>query len=93
VTTLPPFDALAAEHALGATAKAVAKCRHGKVFGHGQASVTFGDDGAVTRCVVSGRFKDTPAGACVMAALSGVHAAPFAQGPQTVVHPFEVAPR
>jgi hypothetical protein len=28
-----------------------------------------------------------------MAALSAVHAAPFAEGPQTVVHPFDVAPR
>jgi hypothetical protein len=90
---LPPFDALAAERALGTTAKAVAKCRYGKVFGHGQASVTFGSDGAVSRCAVSGRFKDTPAGACVVAALSAVHAAPFAGGPQTVVHPFDVAPR
>ncbi len=90
---LPPFDALAAERALGATAKAVARCRYGKVFGHGQASVTFGGDGTVIQCVVSGRFKDTPAGACVMAALSAVHAAPFAGGPQTVVHPFDVAPR
>jgi hypothetical protein len=92
-TVLPPFDAHAAEHALGATAKAVARCRHGKVFGHGQATVTFGGDGAVTGCVVSGRFTDTPAGACVVAALSGVHAAPFAGEPQTVVHNFEVAPR
>jgi hypothetical protein len=92
-TALPPFDALLAERALEATAKAVARCRHGKVYGRGQASVTFGGDGAVTQCVVSGRFKDTPAGACVLAALSAVHAAPFAGGAQTVVHPFEVAPR
>ena len=90
---LPPFDALAAERALGATAKAAARRRYGKVFGDGQASVTFGGDGTVIECVVSGRFKDTPAGACVMAALSAVHAAPFAGGPQTVVHPFDVAPR
>jgi hypothetical protein len=90
---LPPFDALDAERALEVTAKAVARCRHGKVFGRGQASVTFGGDGAVTRCLVSGRFKDTPAGACVLAALSAAHAPPFAGGPQTVVHPFEVAPR
>ncbi len=92
-TTLPPFDARAAERALGATAKAVARCRHGKVFGHGQASVTFGGDGAVTECVVSGRFADTPAGACVAAALSAVQAAPFGGGPQTVVHSFDVAPK
>lgn len=90
---LPPFDAVAADSALRATAKAVARCRHGKVYGRGQASVTFGGDGAVTRCILSGRFKDTPAGACVAAALSAVHAAPFAGPPQTVVHPFVVAPR
>ncbi len=93
VASLPPFDALAAEQALAATAKAVAKCRHGRVYGRGQASVTFSGDGDVTECVVSPRFKDTPAGACVMAALSSVHAAPFAGEPQTVLHPFEVAPR
>ena len=88
-----PFDTHAAERALGATAKAVARCRHGKVFGHGQARVTFGGDGAVAECVVSGRFTDTPAGACVVAALSAVHAAPFGGEPQTIVHSFDVAPR
>jgi hypothetical protein len=91
--TLPPFDAPASERALESTAKVVARCRYGKVYGRGQANVTFRGDGAVTECVVGGRFKDTRAGACVMAALSTVHAAPFAGEPQTVLHPFEVAPR
>jgi hypothetical protein len=63
------------------------------VYGRGQASVTFGTDGAVTQCTVSGRFKDTTAGACVVAALSAVHAPPFDGEPETVLHPFEVAPR
>jgi hypothetical protein len=90
---LPPFDALAAEQALGTTAKVVARCRYGKVFGRGQATVTFGSGGAVTRCVLSARFKDTAAGSCVMTALSAVRTAPFDGGPQTVLHPFEVAPK
>ncbi|MGH7436587.1 MAG: hypothetical protein ACRENE_13015 [Polyangiaceae bacterium] len=93
VATSPLFDAVAAEHALAATAKAVARCRHGRVYGKGQATVTFGDDGAVTQCVLSARFRETAAGACVATALSAVHAAPFSGEPRTVVHPFEVAPQ
>ncbi len=92
-TTIPPFDAEAAESALAETAKTVARCRYEAVYGKGQATVTFGADGAVTECAVSGRFRWTATGACVKAALSAVHTAPFAGGPETVVHPFEVAPR
>jgi hypothetical protein len=92
-TTVPPFDAEAAESALAETAKTVARCRYGAAYGKGQATVTFGTDGAVTACAVSGRFRWTATGACVKAALSAVHTAPFEGGPETVVHPFEVAPR
>jgi hypothetical protein len=92
-TTVPPFDGEAAESALAETAKAVARCRYGEVYGKGQATVTFGVDGAVTECSVSRRFRWTATGACVKAALSAVHTAPFAGGPETMVHPFEVAPR
>ena len=55
--------------------------------------VTFGGDGAVTECALSGRFRWTRTGACVKAALSAVRLAPFSGGPETMVHPFEVAPR
>ncbi len=91
--SVPSFDAEAAESALAETAKTIARCRYGAVYGKGQATVTFGVDGSVTECSVSGRFRWTATGACVKAALSAVHTAPFAGGPETVAHPFEVAPR
>jgi hypothetical protein len=92
-TALPPFDAAAAEEALAATAKTVARCRYRTVYGRGQATVTFGNDGSVTACVVATRFRWTPTGACVTAALSAVRTAPFAGSRETVLHPFEVAPQ
>jgi hypothetical protein len=92
-TALPPFDAEAAESALADTAKTVARCRYGEVYGKGHAGVTFGGDGAVTECALSGRFRWTRTGACVKAALSAVRLAPFSGGPEIMVHPFEVAPR
>jgi hypothetical protein len=85
------FDAKAAKHALDATAKAVANCRRGKTFGTGKATVTFGNDGAVSASVLGAPFAGTPSGACVTEALSGARVAPFHGKPAVVVHRFVVA--
>jgi hypothetical protein len=87
------FDAKAAKHALDATAKTVANCRRGKTFGAAKATVTFGNDGAVSACVLGASFAGTPAGACVSEALSEVHVPPFRGKPGVVVHRFAVSPK
>jgi hypothetical protein len=78
-------------HALDSTAKTVAACRRGKLFGPAQATVTFGNDGAVSRCVVSPPFLGTPTGACVAEALSEARVPPFLGKAGTVVHKFTVS--
>jgi hypothetical protein len=55
--------------------------------------VTFDNDGAVGRCVVSPPLLGTPTGACVAAALEEARVPPFLGNPGTVVHRFVVAKR
>jgi len=88
-----PFDARSADHALSATAKTIANCRHGKIFGAGRATVTFGNDGAVSACVLPTAFAGTATGACVTDALSAVRVPPFRGKPKPVAHRFVVAPK
>jgi hypothetical protein len=85
-----PFDSHAAKQALDATAKAVAKCRRGRVFGAARAIVTFANDGAVKNTAVSPPFMGTAAGACVAEALAEAHVAPFIGKPGIVTHRFVV---
>jgi hypothetical protein len=90
---MAPFDPRSAEHALSATAKTVANCRHGKFFGAGRATVTFSNDGAVSACVLPAAFAGTATGTCVTDALSAVRVAPFRGKPKPIGHRFVVAPK
>jgi hypothetical protein len=85
------FNAAVARAALDPAEKAVSKCRHGPLFGPIRTTVTFGNDGAVSRCAVSVPFVGTPAGACVIDAVSGVHMPPFLGKPGTVIYKFNIA--
>jgi hypothetical protein len=89
--TVSAFDAVAAKHALDATASAIARCRRGNVSGPGHAIVTFGNEGAVLRTAVSPPFLGTAAGMCVARALSQARVPAFVgKTPAVVVHPFVV---
>jgi len=85
------FNAAVARDALDPAEKAVSKCRHGRLFGPIRTTVTFGNDGAVNRCAVSVPFAGTPAGACVIDAVSGVHMPPFFGKLGTVIYKFNIA--
>ncbi len=89
--SMAAFNAAVARDALGPAEKAVSKCRHGRLFGPIRTTVTFGNDGAVNRCAVSVPFAGTPAGACVIDAVSGVHMPPFFGKPGTVIYKFNIA--
>jgi len=75
VTT--PFSAKAAKATLNATARDVGKCKRTKLWGTGEASITFASDGTVSRVVIGSPFRGTPSGECVSEVLSAVQIAPF----------------
>lgn len=75
VTT--PFSAKAARTALNATGHDVAKCKRTKLWGTGEAAITFASDGTVSHVAVGSPFRGTPSGECVSEVLSAVTIAPF----------------
>jgi hypothetical protein len=85
----PPFAAAAARRALEKTKHDLGKCRRGRVYGHGSATVTFANDGSVDRVAVGPPMAGTPTGDCAADALSSVRVAPFS-GPGSVTVKFTV---
>jgi serine/threonine-protein kinase len=83
-----PFSVKVARNALNATGREVAKCRRTKLWGIGEASVTFDNDGTVSHVVVGSPFRGTPSGECVTGVLGGVQVAPFAGKPATINYKF-----
>jgi hypothetical protein len=67
---LGPISKMAVVRGMNAVKPEVARCysRYG-IPGMAMVNVVIGRDGAVERAVVSGRFADTPTGACVEAAV------------------------
>lgn len=86
VTT--PFSVKAARNALNTTGREVAKCRRTKLWGVGEASVTFANDGTVSHVVIGAPFRGTPSGECVSGVMSAVQVAPFAGKPATINYKF-----
>jgi serine/threonine protein kinase len=89
---LARFSKADAKSALDATAKDVARCKKGKVWGIASATVSFGNDGAVTRVVVGAPIGGTGTGACVSEILQAAKMSPFGGKPGTLVYRFYVAP-
>jgi hypothetical protein len=85
-----PFSVSAAKRALDATSHDVAKCRRGKLWGVGSATVTFANDGTVSHVAVGAPFRGTPGGDCVDETLTAVHVAPFAGKPANLNYRFFV---
>jgi hypothetical protein len=88
---LPAFSAPAARHALDATSRDVAKCRRGKIWGVGAATVTFASDGTVSNVALGTPFRGTPAGECAATEMSAAHVPPFGAKQGTLVYKFFVA--
>ena len=92
--TLPPLDhfpAGTAKQALDAVSGEVTKCRKGKVWGIATATVTFGNDGAVSHVAISVPLTGTATGACVSDTLSTAHVPPYAGKPGVVAYRFFVS--
>ena len=53
------------------------KCRHGRYWGHGYATVVFTTDGTVDKVLVDPPFARTVSGKCVADALSLAHMRSF----------------
>jgi hypothetical protein len=75
VTT--PFSAKAARTALNATGHDVGKCKRTKLWGTGEAAITFSSDGTVSHVAIGSPFRGTPSGECVSEVLGAVTIAPF----------------
>jgi serine/threonine protein kinase len=86
----PPFVAAAARRAVEKKKHDLGKCRRGRVYGHGTATVTFANDGSVDRVAVGPPLAGTPTGECAAEALSSVHVAPFSGAPEPVTVRFTV---
>jgi len=89
--SLAHFSKTDAKAALEATAKDVARCKKGKVWGVASASVTFGNDGSVSRVVIGVPFTGTGTGACVSDALQTAKMPSFGGKPGTLVYKFFVS--
>jgi eukaryotic-like serine/threonine-protein kinase len=73
----PRFNPSVARHALDAVSRDVLHCRKGKAWGTAPSTVTFANDGSVSRVVVGSPFRGTTTGQCVSELLSSVTVPPF----------------
>jgi hypothetical protein len=67
----------AASRALHAISRKVARCRHGRFWGRGYATVVFANDGSVHDVLIDPPFSMTVAGRCVAQALGSAHVPAF----------------
>jgi hypothetical protein len=56
----------------------VARCRHGRFWGDGYATIAFANDGSVDHVLVDPPFSMTVTGKCVADALGSAHIQSFA---------------
>jgi len=87
------FSPSAAQRALDATARDVARCKRSSMWGVARATVTFANDGSVDHVLVGPPFTNTPTGQCVRDAMSTVHVPPFGGNPAVYIAQFFVPPR
>jgi hypothetical protein len=74
-----PTDLLraAAQRAINAVTRRVARCRHGRFWGNGYATVAFTNDGSIDQVLVDPPFSMTVTGKCVADALGSAHMRSF----------------
>jgi len=88
-----PFAPGTAKRTLDSKRRELAKCRRGKAWGYGLATVTFANDGSVDKIALAPPFAGTHTGECATDTLAAARVAPFAGGPRSVPYKFYVAPK
>jgi serine/threonine-protein kinase len=91
--SLPRFSGAAARRAINSVTRKVARCRHGRFWGNGYATIVFANDGGVDRVLVDPPFSMTVTGKCVADAFGFAHIASFAGQKGYYRFRFYVAPR
>jgi hypothetical protein len=84
---------VAAGRALHAVTRKVARCRHGRFWGRGYATIVFASDGSVHQVLIDPPFSMTVAGRCVAQALSSVRVPAFDGRSPFYRLGFYIAPR
>jgi hypothetical protein len=74
------FSSALAKKALRAVSRKVARCRHGRFWGSGYATVVFANDGTVDQVLIDPPFSRTVAGQCVAKAMGSAHVPAFGAG-------------
>lgn len=85
------FSAMAARRALFPITPKVARCRHGKYWGSGYATLLFRNDGTVEHVLIDPPFSRTVAGKCVAEAFSTAHIPSFDGKPGLLRLRFNIA--
>jgi hypothetical protein len=87
------FSRAAAKRAIHPAVRQVARCRHGRFWGNGYATVVFTNDGSVDHVLVDPPFSMTVTGKCVADALGAARMEPFAGRVAYYRLRFYIAPR
>jgi serine/threonine protein kinase len=87
------FSRVAAKTAVQSATRKVSRCRHGRFWGNGYATVVFASDGSVDQVLVDPPFSMTVTGKCVADALSSAHMRSFAGHNGYYRLRFYIAPR
>jgi hypothetical protein len=74
------FSSTLAKKALRAMARKIARCRHGRFWGSGYATVVFANDGSVDQVLIDPPFSKTIAGKCVAKAMGAAKVPSFGTG-------------
>jgi hypothetical protein len=88
-----PFALDTAKRALDSKRQELAKCRRGKAWGYGVATVTFANDGYVDKIALAPPLVGTQTGECARSALVTARIAPFAGTSHSLAYKFYVAPK
>jgi serine/threonine protein kinase len=88
-----PFAPGTAKRALDSKRPELTKCRRGKAWGYGLATVTFGNDGSVDKVALAPPLAGTLTGECAKGTLVAARIAPFVGSPRSVAYKFYVAPK
>jgi eukaryotic-like serine/threonine-protein kinase len=91
--SLPRFSRAGAQRAINAVTRKVARCRHGRFWGNGYATVAFTNDGSIDQVLVDPPFSMTVTGKCVADALGSAHMRSFAGRDGYYRFRFYIAPR
>jgi serine/threonine protein kinase len=88
-----PFALDTAKRALDSKKQELTKCRRGKAWGYGLATVTFSNDGYVDKVALAPPLAGTQTGECARGALVHARIEPFGGTPHSVAYKFYVAPK